>query len=80
MHQPTDLHTLPDFVARHIGPSAQDQCRMLDVVGQPSLEALVDTALPSRIRSQDPLHLSAAASEPSPSCGRWRTATRCLAR
>lgn len=65
MHQPTHLDALPDFATRHIGPSEADQRRMLDVVGHPSLEALVDAALPRGTRSGGPLQLEAAASEPA---------------
>ena len=54
---------LPDFVSRHIGPTPADVAAMLEVVGQPSMDALVDAALPSAIRSSVPLALSAAASE-----------------
>ena len=34
-----------DFVGRHVGPRAADVERMLQVVGQPSLEAMCDRAL-----------------------------------
>jgi glycine dehydrogenase len=54
---------LPDFAGRHVGPTEQDVQAMLDVVGQPSLDALVDTAVPDRIRSAEALSLQAAASE-----------------
>ena len=36
--------SLSPFVARHIGPRDGDHAAMLDVVGVPSLDALVDTA------------------------------------
>ena len=82
MHQPTHLDALPDFATRHIGPSEADQRRMLDVVGHPSLEALVDAALPvgparaarCGCRPRPPSQRS------SPSCGPWPGATRCCAR
>ncbi len=54
---------LPDFVGRHIGPTEADLAAMLAVIGQPSLSALVDAALPAAIRSGTPLSLAAAESE-----------------
>ena len=36
----------PEFVSRHIGPGEDDVAAMLKVVGQPSVAALLDTALP----------------------------------
>ncbi|MFI5075395.1 MAG: hypothetical protein ACHP7G_10365, partial [Actinomycetales bacterium] len=51
------------FVERHIGPSPDDVTAMLEVVGQPSLDALVDVAVPGAIRSHRALRLDAAPSE-----------------
>ena len=53
----------PDFVSRHIGPRHDDIAAMLKVVGQPSLEAMLDTAMPGVIRSERALHLDAASNE-----------------
>ena len=39
------------FVDRHVGPDPDDVGRMLAVVGQPSLAALVDQVMPATIRS-----------------------------
>ena len=39
--------TLAPFVARHIGPRDDDHEAMLAAVGQPSLEWLVDRAVPA---------------------------------
>jgi len=55
--------TEPDFISRHIGPDHDDVAAMLKVVGQPSLEAMVDTAMPASIRSERALHLQAAPTE-----------------
>ena len=55
-------HPAP-FVERHIGPSPDDVAGMLEVVGQPSLDALIDLAVPPVIRSQRALRLDAAPSE-----------------
>jgi glycine dehydrogenase len=38
------------FADRHIGPDASDVARMLQTIGYPSLEALVDALLPQSIR------------------------------
>jgi glycine dehydrogenase len=54
---------LPAFAGRHIGPSSSDVDAMLEAVGHPSLESLVDAALPGAIRSEGPLRVDAAASE-----------------
>ena len=51
------------FVDRHVGPRGDDVARMLAVVGAPSLEALVDEAVPAAIRSARPLDLPAARGE-----------------
>ncbi|EWT00099.1 glycine dehydrogenase [Intrasporangium oryzae NRRL B-24470] len=52
-----------DFVGRHVGPEAGDLEHMLAVVGQPSLDAMSDRAIPGVIRSEAPLAIEAAASE-----------------
>ena len=51
------------FVDRHVGPRGDDVARMLAMVGAPSLEALVDEAVPAAIRSARPLDLPAARGE-----------------
>ncbi|HEY0374849.1 MAG TPA: hypothetical protein VGC94_08630, partial [Amnibacterium sp.] len=38
------------FVRRHIGTTADTQARMLAAVGQPSVEALLATAVPDAIQ------------------------------
>ena len=53
----------PDFISRHIGPNHDDVAAMLKVVGQPSLEAMLETAIPASIRSEGALRLDAAPSE-----------------
>jgi glycine dehydrogenase len=53
------------FVDRHIGLTAQARSQMLDVVGYASLDALVDAAVPSRIRFESVLELPEAADEPT---------------
>ncbi|MEP7193413.1 MAG: aminomethyl-transferring glycine dehydrogenase [Actinomycetota bacterium] len=53
----------PDFISRHIGPDHDDVAAMLKVVGQPSLEAMLDTAMPGVIRNERALRLDAAPTE-----------------
>ena len=45
------------FESRHIGPDAADAEQMLEVVGAKSLDALIDEAIPPRIRLQKALNL-----------------------
>ncbi len=48
----------PDrFPQRHIGPSAGQAKEMLDLLGRPNLEALIDATVPAGIRLQSPLKL-----------------------
>ncbi|NUO92261.1 MAG: aminomethyl-transferring glycine dehydrogenase, partial [Dermatophilaceae bacterium] len=54
---------MADFVSRHVGPAGDDVRRMLEVVGQPSLDAMCDRAIPGAIRSESPLRVQAAPSE-----------------
>jgi len=51
------------FVDRHIGPDDSAIAEMLKAVGFDSLDALMDAAVPTRIRVTDALKLPAAASE-----------------
>jgi glycine dehydrogenase len=53
------------FVARHVGPRDDEVERMLAVVGYPSLEALLDAAVPAGIRYPGPLDLPPATDERS---------------
>jgi glycine dehydrogenase len=54
----------PDkFVARHIGPDDREVTEMLRVVGQDSLDDLIDQTIPATIRLRRPLALPAALSE-----------------
>ena len=58
-----DLAGHADFVSRHVGPAGADIEEMLRVVGQPSLDAMSDRAIPKAIRSTEALRLEAAESE-----------------
>ncbi|MFJ6002212.1 aminomethyl-transferring glycine dehydrogenase [Arthrobacter sp. NPDC092385] len=51
------------FADRHIGPRTSDAGTMLEVLGYPSLEKLVDMAVPASIRLDRALKLPAALSE-----------------
>lgn len=52
-----------EFRRRHIGADSHDRCLMLDVLGYPSLDALLDAAVPESIRSRDPLAVPPARHE-----------------
>ncbi|CAN5230911.1 hypothetical protein BH20ACT3_BH20ACT3_01300 [soil metagenome] len=68
MTQPTYLPSpevdaaVAGFDGRHIGPSPEDQAKMLAAIGHVSLDGLIDAAVPAGIRS-GPLELPAAATE-----------------
>src|SRR5262245_6576242 len=51
------------FQSRHIGPSPEDAADMLKAVRAPSMEALIDEAIPARIGSGGPLKLPPGKSE-----------------
>ena len=51
------------FADRHIGPRAADLDRMLGIVGAPSVDALMNEAIPAGIRLAEPLDLPDAESE-----------------
>ncbi|HEX9683703.1 MAG TPA: aminomethyl-transferring glycine dehydrogenase [Acidimicrobiales bacterium] len=51
------------FADRHIGPSPTDLETMLETIGQPSLDALLDAAVPASIRDDLPADLPPAGAE-----------------
>jgi len=55
----SDLAFTDTFARRHIGPDAAEQSTMAALCGYPSVDALVDAAVPSHIRSDRPLDLTA---------------------
>jgi glycine dehydrogenase len=64
MALPRDLLApLDTFERRHTGSSASEVADLLKTVGQPSVAALADAAVPADIRLAKPLNLPAAASE-----------------
>ncbi|MFI0408815.1 aminomethyl-transferring glycine dehydrogenase [Actinomadura sp. 3N508] len=56
-------HPRAAFADRHIGPSPDDQARMLAAIGYAGVEALIDDAVPAAIRTSRPLDLPPALSE-----------------
>ena len=59
----TSLFDTVDFLSRHIGPGTHDLKDMLEAVGAPSLEALIDQTVPAGIRSQATFETDAPMSE-----------------
>jgi glycine dehydrogenase len=53
-----------DFCSRHLGPVGLEREQLLGAIGYPSLDALVDAAVPTGIRLDATLELPAARSEP----------------
>jgi glycine dehydrogenase len=51
------------FQSRHIGPDADERDAMLRFIGASSLDALMDEAIPARIRLKNPLNLADGESE-----------------
>ena len=58
-----DLEAASPFEARHLGPGADEQAKMLAALGYGSLDELTDAALPDVIRSLEALSLPDASSE-----------------
>ncbi|OWT61928.1 aminomethyl-transferring glycine dehydrogenase [Candidimonas nitroreducens] len=59
-----ELDPHSDFVPRHVGPSPDDQARMLAAIGVDSLGALVREVVPPSILQRGALRLPASRSEP----------------
>jgi glycine dehydrogenase len=53
----TQLEARDAFIARHIGPDANEQQQMLDVLGYASRAALIDAIVPPGIRNKNELPL-----------------------
>src|SRR5687768_6844904 len=58
-----NLDATDGFATRHIGPTPAERDEMLEVIGVPSLDALVDQTVPAAIRLRAPLDLPPAESE-----------------
>ncbi|MBK4137567.1 aminomethyl-transferring glycine dehydrogenase [Corynebacterium macginleyi] len=52
-----------DFISRHLGPDSAEQAAMLGTVGYDSVQALVDAAIPPKIRATELPRLPEALSE-----------------
>ena len=59
----THLAYSDEFVARHIGPNAQQTAAMLATLGVSSVKELIDKTVPDNIRLKGELNLGAAVSE-----------------
>ena len=59
----TSIYPLPDFEARHLGPTKADISGMLEEVGYDSLADLVNKTIPESIRMEGELNLPLALSE-----------------
>ncbi|TFV51594.1 aminomethyl-transferring glycine dehydrogenase [Blastococcus sp. TF02A-35] len=57
------LDTAGSFAGRHIGPRPDETAEMLQVVGHPTLESLVDACVPEGVRDREPLALPPAEDE-----------------
>jgi glycine dehydrogenase len=58
-----DLSRRESFARRHIGPDEHDVQQMLDELGARSLDAFIDSVIPSTIRTQRPFRLDQPHSE-----------------
>ncbi|MCF5673467.1 glycine dehydrogenase (aminomethyl-transferring), partial [Pseudomonas syringae] len=63
MTDPIQLTTANEFIARHIGPRADDELAMLQTLGFDSIEALSDSVIPESIKGTSVLNLPAGQSE-----------------
>jgi glycine dehydrogenase len=57
------VNQIDSFVARHIGPDLDERRQMLEVLGLPSLDSLVDKTVPEIIRLTRPLGIEQGNSE-----------------
>jgi glycine dehydrogenase len=64
MDRMPELYTGDEFIVRHIGPTVEDQRKMLDVIGVDSLDALITQTVPEAIQRNSLLDLHGPISEP----------------
>ena len=57
------LEMRDDFASRHIGPTPKDVESMLEVIGVPTIQDLLDRTVPASIRHDEPLTLDPALTE-----------------
>ena len=48
----SELESSAPFTTRHIGPTPDDRDKMVAFVGRPSLDALIDEAVPASMQAQ----------------------------
>jgi glycine dehydrogenase len=58
-----DLQAADQFIARHIGPSAEQIAAMLKAVGAATLDELIDATVPANIRRREPLAIGTPMTE-----------------
>ena len=58
-----ELENAAEFIARHIGVQADDECRMLSIIGAASRRALIEAIVPRSIARSQPMALPAVLSE-----------------
>ncbi len=58
-----DLEHADEFLARHIGPSTDDEAHMLSVIGVASRRALIEQVIPASIARTRPMDLPAPVTE-----------------
>lgn len=49
---------MSNFIKRHIGPSEEEQARMLEVIGEKSIDHLINRTIPENIRFESDLNIS----------------------
>ncbi len=57
------LEKMDSFARRHIGPNKTETQEMLKIIGEDTLESLIDETIPSEIRLEKPLNLQEPVSE-----------------
>ena len=57
------LEMRDDFASRHIGPTLKDVESMLEVIGVPTIQDLLDRTVPASIRHDEPIALDPALTE-----------------
>ena len=58
-----DLENPGEFIARHIGLTPEDERQMLAVIGEPSVDRLIDSIVPRSIARAGPMNLPAPVTE-----------------
>jgi glycine dehydrogenase len=59
----TELQDHSEFARRHIGPDRGERAEILDALGLDSMDSLLDSVVPERIRLRRPLGLPAGRTE-----------------